>query len=85
MRNAILMASATEIQNNFGRYLQYAIDQGEVIILRNGKRVARIISEETTVGFLTESLRGVLKQQYTDEDVKSARCEKYDVSSRGNA
>lgn len=79
MQNAMRMASATEIQNNFGRYLQYAIEQGEVIILRNGKRVARIISEEATVGFLTDSLRGVLKQQYTDEDVKSARCEKYDV------
>ena len=79
MQNAMRMASATEIQNNFGRYLQYAIDQGEVIILRNGKRVARIISEDATVGFLTDSLRGVLKQQYTDEDVKSVRCEKYDV------
>lgn len=79
MQNAMRMASATEIQNNFGRYLQYAIEQGEVIILRNGKRVARIVSEEAAVGFLTDSLRGVLRQQYTDEDVQSARCEKYDV------
>ena len=85
MQNTVRMASATEIQNNFGRYLQYAIEQGEVIILRNGKRVARIVSEDATVGFLTDSLRGVLKQPYTDEDVKSARCEKYDASSRGDA
>ena len=79
MQTAMKMASATEVQNNFGRYLQYAIEQGEVIILRNGKRVARIVSEEATVGFLTDSLRGVLKQQYTDDEVKAARCEKYDV------
>ena len=78
MQNTMRIASTTEVQNNFGKYLQFAIDQGEVIILRNGKRVARIISEETTVGFLTDSLRGVLKQQYTDEDAKAARCEKYD-------
>ena len=79
MQNAMRMASATEIQNNFGKYLQFAIEQGEVIILRNGKRVARIISEDATVGFLTDSLHGVLKQHYSDEEVKSARCEKYDV------
>lgn len=79
MQTAMKIASATEVQNNFGRYLQYAIEQGEVIILRNGKRVARIVSEDATVGFLTDSLRGVLKQQYTDEDVEAARCEKYDV------
>ena len=79
MQTAMKMASATEVQNNFGRYLQYAIEQGEVVILRNGKRVARIVSEEATVGFLTDSLRGVLKQQYSDEEVKSARCDKFEL------
>lgn len=79
MQTAMRMASATEVQNNFGRYLQYAIEQGEVVILRNGKRVARIVSEDATVGFLTDSLRGVLKQQYSDEKVKSARCDKYEL------
>lgn len=79
MQAAMKMASATEVQNNFGRYLQYAIEQGEVVILRNGKRVARIVSEDATVGFLTDSLRGVLKQQYSDEEVKAARCDKYEM------
>ena len=79
MQTAMRMASATEVQNNFGRYLQYAIEQGEVVILRNGKRVARIVSEDATVGFLTDSLCGVLKQQYSDEEVKSARCDKYEL------
>lgn len=78
MEHAIKMASATEVQNNFGRYLQYAMEEGEVIILRKGKRVARIVSEEATVGFLTDSLRGVLHQEYTDDDIKAARCEKYE-------
>ncbi|MBQ8619927.1 MAG: type II toxin-antitoxin system Phd/YefM family antitoxin [Clostridia bacterium] len=73
------MVTATDVQNNFGKYLQYAMEQGEVIILRNGKRVARLISEEATVGYLTDSLRGVLKQQYSDDDVKAARTAKYDL------
>ena len=44
MQNMMKMASATDVQNNFGKYLQYAMEKGEVVILRNGKRVARIIS-----------------------------------------
>ena len=79
MQTSMRMVTATDVQNNFGKYLQIAMDHGEVVIMRNGKRVARLISEEATVGYLTDSLRGVLKQQYTDEDVEAARCEKYDV------
>ena len=79
MQNAMKMATATDVQNNFGKYLQYAMENGEVVILRNGKRVARIISEEATVGYLTDSLRGVLKGQYSDDDVRAARTEKYDL------
>lgn len=79
MQTAMKMVTATDVQNNFGKYLQYAMEQGEVVILRNGKRVARIISEEATVGYLTDSLRGVLKQQYSDEDAKAARTAKYDL------
>lgn len=79
MQTAMKMVTATDVQNNFGKYLQYAMEQGEVVILRNGKRVARIISEEATVGYLTDSLRGVLKQQYSDDDVKAVRTAKYEL------
>lgn len=79
MQQAITMATATEVQNNFGKYLQYAMENGEVIIMRNGKRVARMISEEASVGYLTDSLRGVLKQPYTDTDVKTARTARYET------
>ena len=78
MQTSMKMASATDVQNNFGKYLQYAMENGEVIILRNGKRVARLISEDAAAGYLTDSLRGVLKQSYSDEDVKSARMAKYE-------
>lgn len=78
MQNAMKMVPATEVQNNFGKYLQYAMEKGEVVILRNGKRVARIISEKATAGYLTDSLLGVLKQQYSDDEVKKARTAKYD-------
>ncbi len=79
MQQAMTMATATEVQNNFGKYLQYAMENGEVVIMRNGKRVARIISEDASVGYLTDSLRGVLKKSYTNEDVKAARAAKYEA------
>ena len=55
------------------------MEQGEVVILRNGKRVARIVSEEATVGCLTDSLRGVLQKQYADDEAKAARTSKYEL------
>ena len=67
------VATATEVQNNFGRFLQYAIDEGEVIILKNGKEVARLISNEKSVSFLTDSLRGVLKNDYDDKALRAER------------
>ena len=78
MSEEMRMATATDVQNNFGKYLQYAIDNGEVVILRNGKRVARIVSDEAAVGYLTDSLRGVLKQDYSEEEMRSERMKKYE-------
>lgn len=78
MQTAVKMATATEVQNNFGKYLQYAVENGEIIIMRNGKRVARLVSEEASISYLTDSLRGVLKNSYSDAEVKKARTEKYD-------
>ena len=48
----MITATATDIQNNFGHYLQ-AVQQGdEIIILKNGKEVARLVSHESSVSLL---------------------------------
>ena len=41
------------------------------------KRVARLVSEEASIRYLTDSLRGVLKNSYSDVNVREARTEKY--------
>ena len=69
------IATATEVQNNFGRFLQSVIDGNEVIILKNGKEVARLISRSDTVSFLTDSLTGVLSREYNDKDIRNERRE----------
>jgi len=75
----VQMATATEVQNNFGKFLQSVIDGNEIIILKNGKEVARLISRSETVSFLTDSLTGILKHDY---DEKSVRNERYEANAR---
>ena len=75
------MATATEVQNNFGRFLKVAQEGGEVVILKNGVEVARLVSKEKTMSFLSDQLVGVLS---SDVDEKAARAErmKRDEGSR---
>ena len=70
--------SATEIQNNFGKYLKLVQDGSEILIVKNGKEIARLISYDKTVSFLTDSITGVLKKDYSKEDIKGLRTKKYE-------
>lgn len=72
------IATTTEVQNNFGKYLQMVQDGDEVIVLKNGKEVARLISHNKSVSFLTDSLIGVLKGDYDDKEARSERMQKYE-------
>lgn len=72
------MVTATELQNNFGKYLQYVQNGDEVVILRNGKEVARLISHEKSVSYLTDSLVGVMKGNYGEKQMKAERMGKYE-------
>ena len=73
----MITATATDIQNNFGHYLQ-AVQQGDEIIIKNGKEVARLVSHESSVSFLTDSLTGVLKNDYDDKAVRAERIEAHE-------
>ncbi len=67
------MATATEVQNNFGRYLKMAQEGGEIIILKNGVEVARLISRDKSVSFLSDSLVGVLSGDVDENALKEER------------
>ena len=74
-------ATATEMQNNFGRYLSLVMSGQEVVVTRNGREVGRFIPKEATVSYLTDSLTGILKG---DDDLDQVREEglakKYEVA-----
>lgn len=67
------MATATEVQNNFGRYLKMAQEGGEIVILKNGVEVARLISRDKSVSFLSNSLVGVLSGDVDENALKAER------------
>ena len=66
-------ATATEMQNNFGRYLNLVMSGQEVIVTKNGREVGRFIPKNAVVSYLTDSLTGILKKDYSLEKVKTER------------
>ncbi len=80
MSEAIATVTATEMQNNFGRYLRIVMDGGEVVITRNGKEVGRFIPRKAVVSYLTDSLTGILSDNadYLDREREERLRAKYD-------
>ena len=80
MNENTAIATATEMQNNFGRYLSLVMDGMEIIITKNGREVARVLPKEATVSYLTDSLTGILKGDTDPERAKEERLkEKYAI------
>ena len=74
-------ATATDMQNNFGRYLNLVIGGQEVIVTKNGKEVGRFIPKSTAISYLTDSLTGILKGGDSADDLREARLrEKYEIA-----
>lgn len=75
------MATATEMKNQFGKYLQMVINGNEVIVTKNGQEVGRFIPKTKTISYLTDSLTGLLKGNYDYDDAREeALKEKYEIT-----
>lgn len=74
----MITVTATDVQNNFGKYLQMVQKGEEIIILRNGVEMARMISHDKSVSFLTDSLTGVLKSDYDEKNIRAERVKRYE-------
>ena len=74
-------ATATEMQNNFGKYLSLVMDGIEVIVTKNGREVGRFLPKDATVSYLTDSLTGIMKSDGDIDQAKEERLrEKYAVT-----
>lgn len=72
------IATATEVQNNFGKFLRMVQEGQEIVIMKNGSEVARMISKDKTVSFLSDSLVGVLSSDIDEKSVRAERMAKYE-------
>lgn len=66
-------ATATEMQNNFGRYLNLVMSGKEIIVTKNGREVGRFIPKNAAVSYLTDSLTGILKEDNDFDEIKAER------------
>lgn len=69
-------ATATEMQNNFGKYLNLVMSGQEIIVTKNGREVGRFIPKAAAVSYLTDSLTGILKGNYDLDEEKAERLKK---------
>jgi prevent-host-death family protein len=67
-----MIVSSTEVQNNFGKYLDLAAQQ-EIVITKNGQTVARLLGMGKTVSFLSDRLVGIIPDTVDEDALKIER------------
>lgn len=78
----IEIATATEMKNNFGRYLDMVLQGKQVIVTKNGHEVGRFIPKDQAVMSITDSLCGIIKvdENFDEkEELEKALREKYEL------
>jgi prevent-host-death family protein len=75
-----MIVTATEFKTNLGKYLSIA-DSEEVLITRNGRRVAKLVGAKDDKSSSLRSLRGIMKDnETTRESIREERLAKYHES-----
>lgn len=66
----MIVITATEMQRNLGKYLKEVENGEEILILENGKEVARLLPSKQAHTPLTDSLVGVLRSDYDEKEIR---------------
>ena len=80
-----MTVTATEMKTNFGKYLEL-VESGDIVITRNGRKIARLVKDVDDARADIRSLFGILAgselSSMSDEEVKAAiheeRSKRYD-------
>ena len=59
------------MQNNFGKYLNLVMSGQKIIVTKNGREIGRFIPKNAVVSSLTDSLTGILKEDYDLDEAKT--------------
>ena len=65
----MIIATVNEIQNDFDRYLALIMNGHEIIVTSNGQELGRFIPKNSTASYRTDSLTGILKEDYDLNDI----------------
>jgi len=71
-----MVITATELKANLGLYLK-RLRQEDIVVTKNGKKIARIIWEEEDLSDITKSLFGILPTEVTLEEARRERPRRY--------
>jgi prevent-host-death family protein len=68
-----MMVTSTDFKMNLGRYLDM-VDREEIVITKNGRRIAKLVSDEEDLISVAKSLFGILPPDaVSDEEIKEER------------
>ncbi len=72
-----MIVSASEFKTNIGRYLSL-LSKEDIIITKNGKRVARLTEEKEDKLAIAKSLIGALPNTVAKEEAKEEKFKHYE-------
>ena len=76
----MVVATATEVQNNFGKFLRMVNEGESVRITRNGHEVARLVSQQHGRRYALDSLVGILHGEEDRDSIRAERLARYEDS-----
>ena len=75
-----MMVTSTDFKLNLGRYLEM-VNHEEIVITKNGKRIAKLVADEENLVDVAKSLFGLIPNiNMSDDEIKAERMlERYGV------
>ena len=75
-----MIITSTDFKMNLGHYLDL-VSQEEIVITKNGKRIAKLVADEEDLVSVAKSLFGIIPNiEMTDNEIRSERIrERYGV------
>lgn len=74
---SVIIITASEFKAKIGRYLSLASKE-DIIITRNGKRIARLTGENEDLVSTAKSLFGILPGDATVEEAREEKMQRYE-------
>jgi len=68
-----MQVTSTDFKMNMGRYLEM-VEQEDIIITKNGKRIAKLVSDEEDLVQLAQSLFGIIPN--SEKSIKEIKTER---------